>query len=88
VLIGAGPDADWRAKCSIYQVMERVIFAYLQLSGQKPTCRRAERGGDIRVFLAVPHVTAFMRATGSLLVLNRLSSPPPWHAIAGGVKAD
>jgi hypothetical protein len=33
VLIGVGPDADWRAKLLIYQVMEGAILeAYLQLS--------------------------------------------------------
>jgi hypothetical protein len=32
VLIGVGPDADWRAKLLIYQLMEGAILdAYLQL---------------------------------------------------------
>jgi hypothetical protein len=40
VLIGVGPDADWRAKL-FYQVMEgEILDAYLQLSVQKPTSRR------------------------------------------------
>ena len=41
VLIGVGPDADWRAKLLIYQLMEGTILdTHLQLSVQKPTSRR------------------------------------------------
>ena len=41
MLIGLGPDADWRAKLLIDQMMEGAILdAYLQLSVQKPTSRR------------------------------------------------
>jgi hypothetical protein len=41
VLIGVVPDAEWRAKLLIYQVMEGdILDAYLQLSVQKPTSRR------------------------------------------------
>jgi hypothetical protein len=41
VSIGVGPDADWRTKRLIDQVMEGAILdAYLQLSVQKPTNRR------------------------------------------------
>ncbi len=33
MLIGVGPDADWRAKLLIYQLMEgEILDAYLQLS--------------------------------------------------------
>jgi hypothetical protein len=37
VLIGVGPDADWRAKLLIHQLMEGTI---LDASVQKPTSRR------------------------------------------------
>jgi hypothetical protein len=41
VPISVGPDADWRAKVLIDQVMEGPILdAYLQLSVQKPTSHR------------------------------------------------
>jgi len=44
--------------------MEQALAASRSPDEPPRSALGADRGGDIRVFLAVPHVTAFMRATG------------------------